>query len=80
MGWYIHQECKLIVYTFMISRLDNCRVLFCMGKKTLHSMQRVKNNVTRLILRFGKTEHIIHVIFLYPLVSISLRVDYKVLP
>ena len=44
-----------------------------MPDKTLHILQRVRNYAARLILRFGKNEHIT------PMLLHWLHVDYKLL-
>ena len=56
---FSEEECKTVVYTFVISRLDYCNVLlYGIYVKTLHILQRVQNNAALLIMRFGKSEHI----------------------
>ena len=56
------EECKIIVHTFVISKLDYCNVLlYGLPKKTLHILQRVQNYA--LILRFSKGEHITLVLY-----------------
>ena len=47
--------------------------------KTLHIVQRVQNYAARLILRFGKSEHITHVLYYPHWLLVELSVEYKVL-
>ena len=74
------EECKVIVHTFVISRLDYCNVLlYGLPGKTLHILQRVQNYAARLIMRFGKSEHITPVLRYLHWLPVDARVDYKVL-
>ena len=53
------EECKRIVHTFVISRLDYFNIyMYGLAKKMLHILRRVQNYAARLILCFGKSEHI----------------------
>ena len=45
----------------------------------LHILQRVQNYAARLILRFGRSEHITPVLYYLHWLSVELRVDYKML-
>ena len=66
---FSEEECKIIVHTFIISRLDNCNVpiLYGIHGETLYILQRVQNYAARLIMRFVKMSTLL----LYYVISIG---------
>ena len=71
------EECKIIVHTLDIPRLDQCNVpLYGVAEKTLHIVQYY---AAYMMIRFGKSEHITPVLRYLHQFPVELWVDYKIL-
>ena len=51
-------ECKIIVHTFVISRLDYCSVLLCGLSNSISQISWTQNYVAHMVVRFDKSEHV----------------------
>ena len=74
------ETCKLLVHSFVTSRLDYCNsLLFDVNDYTISKLQKIQNYAARIITRTKKSEHITPVLRQLHWLPIKERIEYKIL-
>ncbi|XP_072770121.1 uncharacterized protein [Nerophis lumbriciformis] len=73
-------DAEIIIYAFVTSRLDYCKVLFSgLPMSSIKRLQLVQNAAARLLTRIRKFDHITPILAHLHWLPVHLRCDFKVL-